>query len=165
MKRYGNLRINFFLGIVFLASSLILYRLFILSVIRHSTYLLTAQAQNESINNILARGNIYLSEKDSNLFLAATNKKFPLVYIVPADIKIDKKDELVESLAGILNLDSDEIKKQVDSGSKSLRVLARRISNEQIEKIKGLGIKGTGVSYEVDRFIPGAIWPLILSVF
>src|SRR3989344_482240 len=101
-KGHGNFRINFFLVFVLLISGLVLYRLFVLSVIRHSFYSRTAQAQNENISNVLARGNIYFSDKESNLTLAATNKKFPLAYIVSADIKPNKKSEATEKLSGIL---------------------------------------------------------------
>ena len=155
MKRYGNLRVNLFLAGVVLLSGLVLYRLFILSVVRHSAYSRTSQAQNENINNILARGNVYLSDKNSDLLLSATNKKFPVAYVVPADISSDNKNKAAEELAGILGLDSTSLKEKIYSSSDSLRVIARRLSNEQVEKIKGLKIKGTGVSYEVNRFYPG----------
>src|SRR3989344_6745267 len=155
MKKYPNLRINLFLGIILLSSSLILYRLFVLSVVRHSAYSLTAKAQKENINNILARGNIYLTDQGQNLFLASTNKKFPLTHIVPANMKVDDRDKAIDLMAEILGLDGQEIKSQIDFQSKSLKVLARRITNEQVDKIKNLELKGVGVSYETDRFYPG----------
>ena len=128
-KLHGNLRINLFIVFVALFSGLILYRLFILSVIRHSAYSRTAQAQSENINNILARGNIYMTDKDSNLIVAATNKKFPLIYAVPADIKKDDRDSVAEKIAGITGLEKSEILQKINSDSKSLRVLARRAGN------------------------------------
>lgn len=154
-KLSGNLRINLFIVFVALFSSLILYRLFILSVIRHSAYSRTAQAQNENINNILARGNIYLVDKDSSVILAATNKKFPLVYIIPADINKNDGGQIAEKIAGILDLDKFGILEKINSNSKSLRVLARRANNEQVEAIKNLKTKGVGISYEMDRYYPG----------
>lgn len=156
MKKYPNLRINLFLGIILLSSSLILYRLFVLSVVRHSAYSLTAKAQKENINNILARGNIYLSDQGQNLFLAATNKKFPLAHIVPRDIEAEARDKAIDLVAEILGLNSLDVKSQIDFQSKSLKVLARRITNEQVDRIKNLKLKGVGVSYEADRFYPGS---------
>ncbi len=154
-KRYGNIRINLFIGFILLFSGLILYRLFILSVIRHSVYSVTAQAQNESINNVLARGNIYLTDKESNQLLAATNKKFPLAFMVPSDIDANVRNNAAESIAGILGLDKTEILEKLNTNSKSLKVLARRISNEQVEAVKNLKIKGVGISFEMDRYYPG----------
>ncbi len=153
MKHHDNVRINVFLIVVLMISSLILYRLFILSFLKHSVYSLTAQAQNENINNILARGNIYL--KDNNdLFLAATNRKFPLAYLVPSDINPDKRDETAGKIGAILGIDKSAIFQKISSGGSSLRVLSRRIHDDQVRQIKELSIKGVGVSYEMDRFYP-----------
>ncbi|MBI2065003.1 MAG: penicillin-binding protein 2 [Candidatus Yanofskybacteria bacterium] len=154
-KRYDNLRINIFLIFVFLLSGLVLYRLFILSIVRHSAYSRTAQAQNESISNILARGSIYLSDKDSNLTLAATNKKFPLVYAVPADIEDSKRDEISVELAKLLGVETLAIKEKIDSSSNNMKVIARRLETGQVEAIKSLKFKGIGISYEMDRLYPG----------
>ena len=147
MKSYVNFRINFFLIVVILLSGLVLYRLFILSVVKHAAYSRTAQAQSENINNILARGNIYLSDKDGDVFLAATNKKFPLAHIVPSDIRSDKKNEAAEKLALTLGLNKDDLTIKINSGSKSLKIIARRINNEQVEQIKNFKIKNVNVSY------------------
>lgn len=153
MFKSNNLRINLFLVFVAAASSLILYRLFILSVVRHYAYLRTAQAQNENISNILARGNIYLSDKNQEPVLAAANKKFPLAHIVPAEVT--EKEKAAEKLSEALNLGKEELIKKIESDSQSLRVIARRLTNDQVEAVKNLKLKGTGVSYEVDRFYPG----------
>lgn len=153
MSRHVNLRVNIFLAIVFIISSLILYRLFILSVVRHGMYLRTAQAQNDNITNILARGSIYLSDKGSELSLAAANKKFPLAYIIPSEIT--QRETVTENLSRILGIDKEELAKKINSDSESLRVVARRLTNDQVGEIKNLKLKGVGVSYEVDRFYPG----------
>ena len=153
--KYTNLRINIFLVLVLLVSSLIVYRLFILSVVRHSSYFRTAQAQSESINNVLARGNIYFSDNGSDTILAATNKKFPLAHIVPDQISSSDKEKAADSLSQIFSIDHEELRKKINSESSSLRVVARRISNKQLEAVKSLNIKGVGVSYETDRLYPG----------
>ena len=150
-----NFRINLFLICILFLSGLILYRLFVLSIVRHSSYSRTAQAQNENISNILARGSIYLSDKDSNITLAATNKKFPLVYIVSENIEDGKHDEISAKLADILGIDSPIIKEKVNSKSNIMKVIARRLETGQVEAIKNLNFKGVGISYEMDRLYPG----------
>src|SRR3989344_6084146 len=150
-----NFRINLFCICIRFLSGLILYRLFFLSIVRHSSYSRTAQAQNENISNILARGSIYLSDKDSNITLAATNKKFPLVYIVSENIEDDKHYEISAKLADILGIDSPIIKEKVNSKSNSMKVIARRLETGQVEAIKNLNFKGVGISYEMDRLYPG----------
>lgn len=137
-----------------LFSGLIVYRLFVLSIVRHSGYSLTAKAQSENINNILARGNIYFSSNTQEPALAATNKKFAVAHVIPASIQESEREGIAQSLSGILSMDQAELFKKINSDSKSLRIIARRITNEQVEAVKGLGKKGVGVSYETDRYYP-----------
>lgn len=156
--KYDNstFRINLFLVCVLIVSSLIMYRLFVLSYIRHSAYSRTAQAQKDSINNILARGNIYLEDALSgDLFIAATNKKFPLAYIVPSKADWAGDTQTIENIASILNIGKDSIGKMLESKQDAFKVLKRQLTSEEVEKFKNLKLKGTGVSYEMDRFYPG----------
>src|SRR3989344_8474394 len=112
MSKHDNFRINIFFVLVLIVSGLILYRLFVLSYIRHSVYSRTATAQKENITNILARGNIYLQDPTSNnLFLAVANKKFPLAYIIPIKVDWGTDGETLSRLADILKINKDQILK------------------------------------------------------
>ena len=158
MAKHDNLRINLYFMFVLAATAVISYNLFILTYVRHHTYLRTAEAQSQNINNVLARGNIYFGEH-----LVATNKKFPLVYVIPAEIDAQKSEEIAGQVSALFisgrkfsgNADKDEVKKVIDSRSDKFRIIARKISNEQLEAVKSLKIKGLGVTYETDRFYPG----------
>ena len=90
-----------------------------------------------------------------NDHLAATNKKFPLAYIVPAKIDTQISEEVAGKINSILEVETSEIKNVIDSRSDKFRVLARRISDEQVVAVKELGINGLDVAYETDRFYPG----------
>ena len=138
---------------VLVVAGLVGYRLFVLSVVNHSAYSRTAQAQNENISNVIARGNIYLSNGGSETILAATNKKFPLAYVVPS--QVESKEGAIEALSNILGIDQEEVRQKLNSKSENLKVITRRITNQQVDEIKNLKIKGVGVSYELDRFYPG----------
>jgi len=129
MKRYDNLRINVFFGLVLLLSGLILYRLFVLSVLKNSFYSLTAEAQNENVANILARGNIYVKD--------GLNLELPAV------------------VTRILGIDAGMIEKTIAGGGDAMKILARNLTNEQVAEIKNLKIKGLGITYETVRFYPG----------
>ena len=154
MKRYDNLRINVFFGLVLLLSGLILYRLFVLSVLKNSFYSLTAEAQNENVANILARGNIYVKDGEND-FLAAVNKKIPAAYIVPAYLKNGLNLELPAVVTRILGIDAGMIEKTIAGGGDAMKILARNLTNEQVAEIKNLKIKGLGITYETVRFYPG----------
>lgn len=137
---------------VILAVGLIGYRLFVLSYLKHGWYSKTAEAQRENINNVLARGNIYLQPE---LFLAGTNKKFSLAYIVPSEIDNQKHDIVSTQLSEILGIEKQKVLETLNTKSSGLKILTRRISTSQVESIKSLKTKGVGVSYEMDRFYPG----------
>lgn len=155
MAKHDNFRINLFFVLVLIVSSLVLYRLFVLSYVRHSVYFRTATAQKENIINVLARGNIYLNDQlSSNPFLAAANKKFPLAYIVPAKTDWGTNNEKIFQITGILKVEKDFILKNIQTDQNSSRVLARRLEVNQVEQIKKLNLKGLGISYETDRFYP-----------
>src|SRR3989344_1123456 len=154
--KHDNFRINIFFVLVLIVSSLILYRLFVLSYVRHSVYSRTATAQKENIVNVLARGNIYLKDKTSNsMFLAASNKKFPLAYIIPAKVDWEADGEKISQVADVLKIDKDLILKTIQTKQSSSRVLVRRLEVGQVEGVKKLNLKGLGISYETDRFYPG----------
>lgn len=137
-------------------SSLILYRLFVLSYVRHSAYSRTALAQRENINNVLARGNIYLKDAlPGDLFLAATNRKFPLAYAVPAKMDWADNIQTIERVASVLGIEAASITKAVSGKQDVSKVLKRRLTAEEVEKFKSLKFKGLGISYEMDRFYPG----------
>src|SRR3989338_7897467 len=126
MKSHDNFRINLFFILVLIVSGLIVYRLFILSYVRYSVYSRTATAQRDNIINVLARGNIYLKDPTSNsLFLAATNKKFPLAYVVPSKADWGTDEEKVAQVADILKLNKDLISSTTKSGQNSSKVLVR----------------------------------------
>lgn len=150
MVKSDNSRINLYFIFVIAAGAVISYNLFTLTYIKHYSYSRTAQAQSQNVSNILARGNIYMGDQ-----LAAANKKFPLTYIIPAEIKTEISEEIANKINLILGIEADNIKNIINTRSDKTRVLIRRINNEQVEAIKSLGIKGIGITYETDRFYPG----------
>ncbi len=156
MSKHDNFRINLFFVLVLIVSSLIFYRLFVLSYVRHSVYSRTATAQKENILNILARGSIYLKDPTSNsLFLAAANKKFPLAQVVPSKVDWATDSEKISQIADILKIEKDLILKTIQTKQNSSKVLVRRLEVGQVEAIKSLNLKGLSISYETDRFYPG----------
>ncbi len=162
MGKHDSLRIKIVFGCVVAAASLIGWRLFVLSYLRHTLYTQTAQAQNQNISNILIRGNIFVQDPkaagtaDDQRYLVATNKKFPLVYATPATL-IDPATTSSQ-LAGILQIDQPTLQAALDSGSTASKIIARKITTAQVAAINNLNIKGVGIRYETDRFYPANIF-------
>src|SRR3989344_3507864 len=156
--KQDSLRVKIVFGCVLVVASIIGWRLFVLSYVRHTLYSQTAQAQNQNITNILIRGNIFVQDPKvsgtvtNQRYLVATNKKFPLVYATPATL-IDSTT-IANQLAGILQIDQPSLQTLLSSGSTVSRILARKITIEQADAITKLNIKGVGIRYETDRFYP-----------
>ncbi|MEK7138460.1 MAG: penicillin-binding protein 2 [Patescibacteria group bacterium] len=158
MAKHDTLRVKIVFGCVILATSLITWRLFVLSYIRHTLYSQTAQAQNQNISNILIRGNIFIQDPKATgtstdqRYLVATNKKFPLVYATPATL-VDPT-ATASQLAAILNIDLSTLKESLVSGSTVSKIIARKLTTDQVDAINQLNIKGVGIRYETNRFYP-----------
>ncbi len=158
MGKHDFPRIKIFFACIVVAASLIGWRLFVLSYLRHTLYTQTAQAQNQNISNILIRGNIFIQDPKAagttadQRYLVATNKKFPLLYAIPA--KVTDPAAATTQLLGALTLDRANLQTTLSSGSTSTKILARKISTEQADAVNTLKIPGIGIRYETDRFYP-----------
>ena len=164
MRNVSTSRYYIIFGAYMLIAGLILYRLFILSYVRHNDYQRTAISQRDSISNVLTRGNIYFQDLKSNqgdnqgsAYLAATNKKFPLVQVNPAMMTGANIDKVSTDLAAVLAGDVEKLKNSLGGSENRYKVIQRRLTNEQVDKIKSLGIRGLSIAYETDRFYPGGI--------
>ena len=158
MGKHDSLRVKIVLGCFVAAASVITWRLFILSYIRHTLYAQTAQAQNQNISNVLIRGNIFVQDPkatgpvDDQRYLVATNKKFPVIYVTPSVLA--DPSATAGQLAGILNLDQVSLQTSFSSGSTLPKIIARKITTEQADAVIKLSLKGVSVKYETDRFYP-----------
>ncbi len=158
MQKSETIRIKAVFGLVLLVAGFITWRLFILSYINHTIYSKTAQAQNENISNVFIRGNIFAQDPKAgdsgadNLYLVATNKKFPLVYMIPSTVS--DPQVAADKLHTILSLDQQQILSTLQSKTSNTKVVARKITEDQVAAINALQIKGIGVRYETDRNYP-----------
>jgi cell division protein FtsI (penicillin-binding protein 3) len=93
------------------------------------------------------RGDIY----DRNKRKLACSLKVNSLYAVPP--QFNSSEDTIAKLAGILGLDEAFIRARVNR-PKMFVWLKRKITDEQTEKIKSLGIKGLGFIKESKRFYP-----------
>ncbi len=130
------------------------WRVVLLSWTRHARYVQAAQAQAEGVSNVLLRGNIYLSDQSGQEYLAATNKKFPVLLLTPTRFNPSDRSEAHRRIAAASGLREDAVAKVADSGSSGARVLLKKLSDAQVLAIKSLNIAGVTVGYEADRSYP-----------
>src|SRR5581483_1472106 len=104
-----NKRINAFKIFLGLFAALILLRLFVISVGRHTYYAALAQSQHSRFQKITAtRGDILITDQYSDKpYAVATNAHKDLAYVVPQDIT--DPNATAASLAKILSLDQGAI--------------------------------------------------------
>lgn len=145
-------RINFFIAIFFILGGAILYRLFNLTYLRH--FELTNAAKSQYFNPaamLAGRGNIYFDDQQNKgLKLAATNK--PLLYVYSDNSKIENIPDVVNRLANILNIKSEEIAGFLSEKNKTYQIISRGLTEEQASKIRMLGINGLHVASAIERF-------------
>src|SRR3989344_2163332 len=155
----GETRANLFLILLFLLSGLVVYRLFNLTVIRHSAFVKTAESQYNNPSALLAgRGSIYFSDfAAGENKLAATNKLSS--YLYSDNTEINSTKEVVEKISSILDHRStegsgnaEELELLLSQKGKTYVVIARNLTKKQAEQINALKINGLTVATEVNRY-------------
>jgi len=144
----------YFLGVfVFLLSGIVLTRLFVLQVFSCDLYRALAENQHKLVEKLIPRrGEIFLKE-DNGYYPLAVNRDLPMAYAVPKEI--EEKERAVKELALILSLDESFLKEKIFRENDLYEILKRKLSEEEVEKIKALNIKGIYLSSESSRYYPG----------
>ncbi len=147
-------RINLLLGIFFLIAAVILSRIFYWQIFQHSVYIALAEGQRSVLSKLFpTRGEIFINDKGSQrYFPVAMNKLGYLIYAVPVQIKdIERTASL---LAKVLELPETEIRERISRPGSQYEVIAKRVSEETVSKIKSLDIKGIQFESENWRYWP-----------
>lgn len=145
-------RLAVLFGIVVLLLGVISWRVFDLSYRRHTWYQEASAAQTSGTANVLVRGALELRAQDGTSVVVATNKKFPIVVANTTRIDQGAIAKTASVLSGLTSIEASVLENQLrQSGS---RVLARRLSEQQVTKIQDLRIPGISVGYETDRSYP-----------
>ena len=143
-------------------------RVFYIQIVKNGYYSALAKGQqNDYENSTLPRGNIFFQDEfadpaaasgQTGLFLAATNKDWPMVYAVPREI--EDAEFVAKSLASILYEAENE-----EAGAKRLyerlsdkddpyEPIARQVSKEKVDEIEALALIGVYIGSEKLRYYP-----------
>ncbi|MFA6437617.1 MAG: penicillin-binding protein 2 [Candidatus Paceibacterota bacterium] len=148
-------RSNVLVVIIYVFGILILGRLFVLTVIKHDIYQNQAENQkNLSIIQRTKRGEIYFDNK-GELFSAAINKQWPMVYAEPSRIKTDQRKNIATELSKILNISEDEILKKISDPKDPFELIKNKLSETEISAIAKLNINGIKTKNDEIRYYPG----------
>jgi cell division protein FtsI/penicillin-binding protein 2 len=155
-------RLYLLLIVVVLMGSGVMARLFSLQILRYGYYSALAQDQQQFYKKIFPkRGEIFmqdLSSKQRNgqnsYFPLAINRDFKQIYLVPRDIPEDKREELAEDLAQLLDLDKELVLARMNKKGDPYEPLKHKVSHEIAQQVENLGIKGVEVAPESWRYYP-----------
>lgn len=162
MKRSGQWRIFFLIIIVFAVGGLILFRLFSLQILQFEYYSALAEDQHQLYEKLFPeRGEIFIQDLSaskrsgySSYFPLAINKEYQQVYLIPKDIPEGKKEEAIEKLSQLLEIDKEIISQRINKPDDPYEPLKHKLETETAEKIKELDIKGIGLAPETWRYYP-----------
>ena len=136
-------------------ATLIVSRLFLLQVVRHSEFVEKAQKQQQYTFKVAPRRGVLY---DRNLRELAMTVQADSVFAVPSEI--DDKKAAVHALAQVVHTSpedswtkEDQIAARVNA-SRGFAWIARRLSPEVAAKVKALNLKGVYFQKEFQRFYP-----------
>lgn len=162
ISKYRILILSF---VILVASLAIIWRLFVLQVIEHKTYIALASGQYEIFQKLFPkRGQIYIKEDTDNLLSEINNNLYPLatnktVYEVYAQPKfINDPFETTRQLVEFFNLQDDEIKHEIlnklSKKDDPYEPLFKKVDQAQVEKLQELEIEGIGFKQVLFRYYP-----------
>jgi len=142
--------------LIFFFSSLyasLIFNLYSLQIKKGFIFATQAANQNK-IAELLnpTRGNIYFIDKDNKEIPAALNKEFPIVYAVPKEI--ENPEEVALKISSIVGKSVDDLKKILSKPNDLYELLIYKASEEQLNQLKALGLKGIYVKNQLLRFYP-----------
>jgi len=147
-----NWRINLVLVLVIIFGATIICRLVYIQILKGDFYRALAKGQQELSYSIKPdRGEIFATDKDGGLYILATNEDSRFVFLSPGEI--ENREELVESLSEILELEKKSIEEKLEQGNNFI-VIKKELSGGEVVRIEELGIGGVHVGTEITRNYP-----------
>lgn len=146
-------RVRLFLFFLFLAGFFVVTRLFFLQVLSHDKWVALAEGQhNASLELSADRGEIYMHDGDIDRYPLAVNREYQMVFVVPKDIT--EKDTAALELSRVLSMDANEIRDKIGRPNDPFEIIKKRLSEEEVVRIKELKLKGVALLPEKYRYYP-----------
>ncbi|MCL5017445.1 MAG: penicillin-binding protein 2 [Patescibacteria group bacterium] len=147
--------ISIFFAFLYLA---LISNVYNLQIAKGSYYSARAAAQNQLSGLLSAvRGDIYFMDKDGNLFPAAINKKYYVIYAVPKEISAGGEvaiDQAADKVSGILNLDKAKLVKAFSNKASLYYAILKKAEKSQADAIRSEDISGIYIGSEDLRYYP-----------
>lgn len=132
---------------------LLVSQLYNLQLNKNAFYERKAEAQQAASGALEPnRGTVYLVDKNGNRVPAILNKEFNLIYAVPKEVSDPSVVAL--NVSKILDLSEPEVQRQLAKNNDLYEVLKFKASQEEVNEIKKLGIRGIYIKKEIGRYYP-----------
>lgn len=150
-----NWRINLILTFIFLFAAAIIGRLVFLQILNHDLYKALAGGQQKIFSaSSKKRGEIFLQDKEKNLYPLAINKNSPLVYVLPKEIK--DIDKTAEELSEILSLEKEFILEKINDHGKLYQLIKNKLTKQEKLSLIEKNFPGVYLQTESLRYYPQA---------
>lgn len=147
-----NWRTNFVFLLILLFAAALISRLIFLQVLNREYWGALAKGQQKTFQEIPAqRGEVFLTDKDNNLYPLAVNKNFSFVYLSPNEI--EEKEDTAKALSPVLSLKEDFILSKAENNN-FYELIKEKLTEEEIRGVNDLDLKGIYVSKESLRYYP-----------
>ena len=147
-------RINALAFLFFAMVILLLFRFYGLQIVQYAQYRALAEGQHSFFKNLIPkRGEIFMKDR-GGLYPIAVNRETKTAYAVSKEI--ENATEAAARVAPILQMDVAELKAKLEKPDDMYEVLKHRLSDEEVEQIRNLKIKGIRLSDENYRYYPSS---------
>ncbi len=147
-------RIKLVTGVFVFLFTILIIRLAVLQVGSAAYYKDQAAGQHAFFDQLApSRGEIKVADKTSAENLpVATNIHVPLVYVVPKSV-VDPL-RVAQGLSGVLGIPEADILPKLNSKNKAYVPIKRRLSQDEVDKLKALNLPGVAFDDELVRYYP-----------
>ncbi len=154
MRKGAILRIRIITGVVLFLALVLIGRLYHIQVMQYDFYAEKATRQYvHTVRDLYSRGSVFFTARDGEKVSAATIASGYVLAIDPTRI-IDTEKTYV-ALNGVYAVSRDHFFEKAAQTDKTYRELVERVSNEDGEKIKALGLTGVQLYRTQWRYYPG----------
>ncbi len=130
----------------------LIFRLYNLQLEQGSGYLRRVEAQGRINQSDFTRGTISFTDRYQTLIPVAVNKEFPIIYAVPKEIS--EPEKTAEILAPVIGLSKEKLSSLFSNPGSLYKLLLEKASNEQVQAIQSLNLKGIYIEAQNFRYYP-----------
>lgn len=138
----------------FLFGGIVFLRLYMLQVLGEEGYKRLADNQHQVSSDIAPdRGEVYFREGDAT-YPAAVNREYPMLYLSPREIT--DVAAVASAVSSAVSVPVEEIRSKCADRNDPFEIIKKKLSDDEVGRIKSLTLPGIHLLPEKYRFYPGS---------